>query len=204
MSFVIFSLLSGPCSASGAFTDFLLHSHISQLTWQLPCTSDCRSVGHTHTQRCPRWQCKPPSWRLDQNESLTCQMLTAMHFMITCFQALCQIPYRNLPPPPSCLPSPVSFWKLWIFCFALVNWSSSERSLPAARDPASPWPSGILWRGGRWQDKTDNNLSRSRSYGVHICSTWHPASIHYSNINNPWYIFWFSCLFFYLLLSLNF
>lgn len=52
------------------------------------------------------------------------------------------------PAPPRCAvlcsPSPVSFWKLWIFCLALVSWSSRERSLPAAMDPASAWPSGIL------------------------------------------------------------
>lgn len=74
------------------------------------------------------------------------------------------------------LPSPVSFWKLWIFCLALVNWSSRERSLPAARDPASAWPSGILGRETQGVDVMGEPLNARTPAGgqksnnvLHLC-----------------------------------
>jgi len=160
----LFSLLH---SAVGAFTLLALHSHISQLTRQ-PLWTLLRAVDthtHTHTRHPAHPTARRGHHRCRATASLTVHETeflaagrsshvewfipymvnppthTHTHtLVINAFIFPSSVPNPSLP----FLPSPVSFWKLLIFCLALVSWSSRERSLPAASEPASAWPSGIL------------------------------------------------------------
>lgn len=71
---------------------------------------------------------------LARHELSTLLFLLFIIFHLMIFKS---IPLLFHHPPPSNSPSPVSFWKLWIFCLARVNWSSKERRRPAAREPTS-------------------------------------------------------------------